>query len=120
MKDSVLKLARKKAVAWVNTQSLFDLVTQMPSRVFDDAPTGKGTYPRVDPLNQKGEFVRTKKGPDLGKMRKGVKKKPVTIREATELAKKVRTRMSPAARKAVSRRMKKYWADRRKAKSQKK
>lgn len=49
------------------------------------------------------------KGPDLHKIRKVVKR-----------VEKKRSNMTAAARKAVSVRMKKYWADRRKQKSKKK
>jgi hypothetical protein len=88
---SVLIMARKAAIDWVNKVDLCTLTHTLPPEVFEERQ--KLHTPRIDPI-----------GPDLNKIRKVMK----------------RSNMSPAARKAVSARMKKYWADRRKQKTKKK
>ena len=45
---------------------------------------------------------------------------PEVVEKAPEASARGRNRMSPSARRAVSERMKKYWAERRKAKGAKK
>jgi len=70
-----------------------------------------GAQARLAELN--GEIAAIRRAfPGLGRGRQPAGDKPARTRRR-------RSRMSPAARRAVSVRMKKYWADRRKAKAAK-
>lgn len=93
MEKSLSEVARERAIRWVKNADLFDLITTLPPSVF-------GEKPKIKP---------TASGPDVKKIRKLMEEPAMK-----------RSNMSPAARKAVSVRMKKYWADRRKQKAKKK
>ncbi len=105
VKHSLTEMARSMARKWVDNADLVELVMNLPKSAFEPEPEKKSERPGMKGrINKKGEFVRGS-GPSLSKIRKVTKKK---------------RGMSPAARKEVSQRMKKYWADRRKAAKSKK
>ena len=82
----------------------------------------KGAMARLEELRSEEAAIR-QAFPELGRKSTGepvVKASSDGAAKASATPARSRNRMSPAARRAVSERMKKYWAERRKAKAGKK
>ena len=82
----------------------------------------KGAMARLEELRSEEAAIR-QAFPELGRKSPAApaaKASPVAVGKAAATSARSQNRMSPAARRAVSERMKRYWAERRKAKAGKK
>ena len=77
-----------------------------------------GAVARLEQLHKEEEAIRAEFPELFGRGRREERAVPVAARKGGGGGRR-RRKMSPAARKAVSERMRKYWADRRKARAAK-